>query len=80
MREVNQAMKRMVNQMKQHGQQFQEMTKISSVDTIMLRNSRVLREPPRPKQYRNKRLSEASTGGLQASGERRVLIKTLSNV
>ena len=58
--EVGSHMSRMVEKMKQHGKDFEEMTKISSVDTIKLRNSRILVEPDMPKQFkkRNRELSQ----------------------
>ena len=58
--EVGSHMSRMVEKMKQHGKDFEEMTKISSVDTIKLRNSRILVEPNMPKQFkkRNRELSQ----------------------
>ena len=39
--EVDDHMARMVDKMKQHGKEFEEMTKVSSVDTIKLRNSKI---------------------------------------
>ena len=41
-REVDSKISKMVEEMKQHGKDFEEMTKISSVDTIKLRNNRIL--------------------------------------
>ena len=39
--EVDEHMAKMVDKMKRHGKEFEEMTKVSSVDTIKLRNSKI---------------------------------------
>ena len=61
--EVENHMNRMINKMKQHGKDFEEMTKVSSVDTIKLRNSRILIEPTRPKPFKRRNRELSSLGG-----------------
>ena len=61
--EVDNHMNRMINKMKQHGKDFEEMTKVSSVDTIKLRNSRILIEPTRPKPFKRRNRELSTLGG-----------------
>ena len=79
-REVNEAMQTMVDEMRKHGKEFEEKTKVSCVDTIKLRNSKVIQEPPKPKQNRNRRSIDSLAGELRDTSERKVLKKSPSNM
>ena len=79
-REVNEAMQTMVDEMRKHGKEFEEKTKVSCVDTIKLRNSKVIQEPPKPKQNRNRRSIDSFAGELRDTSERKVLHKSPSNM
>ena len=79
-REVNEAMQTMVDEMRKHGKEFEEKTKVSCVDTIKLRNSKVIQEPPKPKQNRNRRSIDSLAGELRDTSERKVLNKSPSNM
>jgi len=79
-REVNEAMQTMVDEMRKHGKEFEEKTKVSCVDTIKLRNSKVIQEPPKPKQNRNRRSIDSLAGELRDTSERKGLKKSPSNM
>ena len=79
-REVNEAMQTMVDEMRKHGKEFEEKTKVSCVDTIKLRNSKVIQEPPKPKQNRNRRSIDSLAGEVRDTSERKVLNKSPSNM
>ena len=78
-REVNEAMQTMVDEMRKHGREFEEKTKVSCVDTIKLRNSKVIQEPPKPKQSRNRRSIDSLAGANRNTSEKKILNKTPSN-
>ena len=80
-REVNEAMQIMVDEMREHGREFEEKTKVSCVDTIKLRNSKVIQEPPKPKQNRNRRSIDSLAGAaIRDTSEKKLLNKTPSNM
>ena len=70
----------MVDEMRKHGREFEEKTKVSCVDTIKLRNSKVIQEPPKPKQNRNRRSIDSFTGIIRDTSEKKILNKTPSNM
>ena len=78
-REVGSKMSKMVEEMKQHGKDFEEMTKISSVDTIKLRNNRILVQPEVVKPFK-KRYRELSSleGEVLSEKELKVITGAMS--
>ena len=53
---------KLVNGIKQHGKEFEEMNKVSSVDQIRLRNSKMAEAPVYPKPYKKQSPQRVSFG------------------
>ena len=74
-REVEEKMTRMVEGIIQHNKDFVEMNKISSVDQIRLRNSKLAEAPDYPKPYKRRNMQRASFGSKDLSGSEMKLIQ-----